>query len=292
LTIRRFFRHRMAVFGTLLMIGLLLFVLGGSLFYSEDYANSPVLNQAFQPPTEAHPAGTDQVGRDVLARLIYGGQISVVIGITVAILSVSIGTVVGLISGYFAGTRYGWVDSILMRIVEALLAFPILLLVLLLSSAFARSDTELLILGRRISVTVLVLVMLLGFTSWMGLSRIVRSLVLSLREREFVLSARTVGASDLRIIFIHILPSCIAPIVVTATLDVGGAIVTESYLSFLGFGVRPPTATWGNIMETVANSFDKWWLWLFPGICIMLITLAINFIGDGLRDALDPRSIK
>jgi peptide/nickel transport system permease protein len=144
-----------------------------------------------------------------------------------------------------------------------------------------------------LSATAVGIILLLGFTGWMGLSRIVRSMVLSLREREFVLAARALGARDARIIFQHILPNCIAPIVVSATLGVGAAIVTEAYLSFLGFGVQPPTATWGNILDRATERPDElWWLWLFPGALIVTTVMAINFIGDGLRDALDPSSKK
>ncbi|MFN8374459.1 MAG: ABC transporter permease [Anaerolineae bacterium] len=240
-----------------------------------------------------HPFGTDQVGRDVLARAIYGGQISLFIGVTAITISISIGTFVGLVTGYWAGTKLGWIDSLLMRLVEALLAFPTLVLLLLLAKWLAASTATVNILGRELSSTAVNIILLIGLTGWMGLSRIVRSLVLSLKEREFVTAAKTIGASDWRIIFVHILPNCIAPIMVTATLGVGGAIVSESYLSFLGFGVQPPTATWGNIMERVRDSFDEaWWLWVVPGTLTVITVLAINFIGDGLRDALDPRNIK
>jgi peptide/nickel transport system permease protein len=291
--VRRFFRHRMAVFGLILLIGIFLFVIVGAMFVTEGYANTPNPSIKFQAPSLEHPFGTDSVGRDVLARSIYGGQISLMIGISAVTISIVLGTVVGLTAGYFAGSSQGWIDSILMRIVEALLAFPILILLLLLSRWMTRIDITLVVLGRQLSATAIGVILLIGFTGWMGLSRIVRALVLSLKEREFVLAARTIGATDRRIIFRHVLPNCIAPIVVTATLGIGAAIITESYLSFLGFGVQPPTATWGNIMQRVRDSFDEApWLWIFPGLLTVLTVLAINFIGDGLRDALDPRSQK
>jgi peptide/nickel transport system permease protein len=180
-----------------------------------------------------------------------------------------------------------------MRLVDVLLSFPLLLLLLLLAALFARQTATFNFFGQQIDQSVVAMVALIGVTGWTGLARIVRSLVLTLREREFVLAARMVGASDLRIIFIHILPSCIGPIVVTATLGVGGAIITEAYLSFLGFGVRPPTPTWGNIIEAARGRFNEsWWLWVFPSIMLMITSLGINFLGDGLRDALDPRSVK
>jgi peptide/nickel transport system permease protein len=293
IAIRRFMRHRMAVFGVFLLIGIFVFVFGGTLFFSEADANLPDPSIRFQAPSAEFPFGTDQVGRNVLARAIYGGQISLFIGVTSITIAISIGTFVGLITGYWAGTKLGWIDSLLMRFVEALLAFPVLILLLLLSKWLAANTATVNFLGRELSATAVNIIILIGLTGWMGLSRIVRSLVLSLREREFVTAAKTLGASDWRIIFNHILPNCVAPIMVTATLGVGGAIVTESYLSFLGFGVQPPTATWGNIMERVRDSFDEaWWLWAVPGALTVITVLAINFIGDGLRDALDPRNIK
>lgn len=297
MSVRRFFRHRMAVAGVILLAGMVIFVVGGSLFYTEDYANTVSMSGAdyFQPPSAAHPFGTDQVGRDVLARTIYGGQISLMIAVSAVTISIGLGTIVGLVSGYTVGTRYSWIDSILMRIVEALLAFPSLFLLLTLSQVFAKNpatlNANLNIFGRQLNATVLAIVAVIGFLGWMGLSRIVRSLVLTLKEQEFITSARAMGASDLRIIFVHILPNCIAPIVVSATLGIGGAIITEAYLSFLGFGVQPPTATWGNILERARDNISAyWWLATFPGLLITITVLAINFIGDGLRDALDPRS--
>lgn len=236
-----------------------------------------------------HVLGTDQVGRDLLVRMIYGGQISLMIGITAVAISISLGTIVGLIAGYFGG----WIGALLMRVVEALLSIPALVLLLLLSNSLSRSSTTTVILGRELSTTVIVIVLIIGLLGWMGLSRIVRSLVLTLKEQEFVVAARTLGASDMRIIFRHILPNCVAPIVVSATLGVGGAIITEAYLSFLGFGVQEPTATWGNILNRAQGDIARyWWMWLFPGIFITLTVLSINFIGDGLRDALDPRSLR
>jgi peptide/nickel transport system permease protein len=296
---RRFFKHRMAVFGVLLLLGMLTFVIGGSFVFSEDFANMIDLQQSpsFSPPDEVHPFGTDSVGRDVLARTVYGGQISLMIAIASVTISITLGTIVGLVSGYTVGTRYGWIDSILMRIVEALLAFPSLFLLLTLSQVFAKNPSTIAatitVFGRELNATVLAIVAVIGFLGWMGLSRIVRSLVLSLKEQEFIVAAKALGAGDARIIFGHILPNCVAPILVSATLGIGGAILTEAYLSFLGFGVQPPTATWGNILERARDNISRyWWLALFPGLLITITVLAINFIGDGLRDALDPRSTK
>jgi peptide/nickel transport system permease protein len=286
---RRFMRHRMAVFGAVLMLLVILFVIVGSFFFTEAYSNKTDVLNKNKPPSAEHLLGTDQVGRDIFARLIYGGQISLMIAVVSVAISIVVGTVVGLIAGYFGG----WVDSMLMRIVEALLAIPPLILLLVLSNYLSRSTATVVLFGRELSATVVVIVLIIGLTSWMQLSRIVRALVLSLKEQEFVVAAQAIGARSSRIIGSHILPNVIAPVIVTATLAVGGAIITEAYLSFLGFGVLPPTATWGNILTRAQTMLDKvWWMWMGPGFFIIVTVLAINFIGDGLRDAFDPRSQK
>lgn len=287
ITVKRFTHHRMAVFGVFLLSLVVMYCVVGAFFISESAGNKVDVTNRFEPPSAEHFFGTDEVGRDVLARTIYGGQISLMIGITSVLISISLGTVVGLVAGYFGG----WVDAVLMRIVEALLAIPTLILLLILQRVLIGNTSTINILGRELSVTVVAIIIIIGVTGWMGLSRIVRSMVLSLKEQEFVLAARTLGASSRRIIFIHILPNTVAPIVVSATLAVGGAIVIETALGFLGFGVQPPTATWGNILSRARDQIDEvWWLWMVPGVLIMLTVLAINFIGDGLRDAFDPRS--
>ncbi|NJL56804.1 ABC transporter permease [bacterium] len=289
--LRRFLRHRMAVIGVLLMTLIVLYVTVGSLFYSEAYANETNIRNRLGAPSADNLFGTDEAGRDVLARTIYGGQISIMIAVTSVAISIGMGTLIGLVSGYFGGI----VDAILMRVVEALLAIPVLILLLVLSRTLQEQTgvATVSFFGRELSATVLYIVLIIGLTGWMGLSRIVRSLVLSLKEQEFVMAARMIGASDARIIFGHILPNTIAPVVVAATLGIGSAILVEAALSFLGFGVMPPTATWGNIITRARQDIDSlWWLWVFPGGLITLTVLAINFIGDGLRDALDPRSLK
>jgi peptide/nickel transport system permease protein len=290
IVVRRFFKHRMAVIGVVLLALIILYVTVGAAFYSEAYANKTNVRAKFNPPSVEYPFGTDSVGRDVLARTIYGGQISLAIGVTAMLISITVGTLVGLLAGYFGGI----VDALLMRLVEAILTIPLLILLLLLSRALMEiSSSTTVILGREISVTVVVIVVIIGLTAWTSLSRIVRSMVLSLKEQEFIVAARALGAGSSRIIFGHVLPNCIAPILVAATLEVGVAIVVESALSFLGFGVMPPTATWGNILNGARQSIDDlWWLWVAPGALIMMTVLAINFIGDGLRDAFDPRSIR
>jgi peptide/nickel transport system permease protein len=289
MAIRRFFKHRMAVFGALLLLVILLFVIVGAQFYTEHSGNRTNVLDKETPPNSEYPFGTDQVGRNVLPRMIYGGQISLAIGAVSVTIAIIVGTAVGLLGGYFGG----WVDAILSRFTEALLSIPVLILLLVLSSVLSRESSTVVILGREVSATVVVIVGIIGLTSWMQLSRIVRSLVLSFKEQDFILAARALGARDRRIILRHILPNCMAPIIVSATLGIGTAIIIEAYLSFLGFGVQPPTATWGNILNAAQNNVEtRWWLWMIPGTFIVCTVLAINFIGDGLRDALDPRSIQ
>lgn len=287
LAVVRFLKHRMAVTGLILLTAVILFVLVGSLFFSEKYANTLSLLNKFMPPSIEHPFGTDGVGRDVLARTIWGGQISLMIGIFSVIISITIGTLVGLISGYSSG----WLGTVLMRIADALLSIPTLVLLLLFSRTLIGNTATVFILGREFSVSMLGIIVIIGLLNWMRLAHIVRGQVLSLKEREFTSAAVALGATNRRIIFRHLLPNCIAPILVTATLGIGNAIVTEAYLSFLGFGVLQPTATWGNILTGAQAQLDEVpWVWLFPGLLIIITVLSINFIGDGLRDAFDPQS--
>ena len=289
LALSRFLSHRMAVLGSLLLAAVVAFVILGSFFADGAAGNKPDILNRYSPPASAQPFGTDQVGRSILIRAIYGGQISLAIGILAVAISISLGSLVGLVSGYIGA----WVDSLLSRVMVALLSIPPLFLLLVLSSALARNSSNITILGREMSSTVVSVVVLIGLTSWMQLSRIVRAQVYSLKEREFVLAARAIGAGHRHILLRSILPNLIEPIIVTATLGVGAAILTEAYLSFLGFGIQPPTATWGNMITEFEGQVDRiWWIWVFPGAFIVATVLAINFIGDGLRDALEPRSIK
>lgn len=285
---RRFRRHKMALFGLVALFFLVVYSLGGTLFYSEQYANFTDTTMRLQPPSRQHPFGTDTVGRDILARTIYGGQISLLIGLTAMIVEVSIGVTVGALAGYYGG----WVDSILMRFTEAMLNIPQLFLLLVMAKFFGGKVPNITLFGRTFSGSVVVIVLIIGATSWMYLARIVRAEFLSIKEREFILAARAIGTPTASIIFQHILPNAIAPIVVSATLSVANAITLEAYISFLGLGVQPPTATWGNMLEGAYNYIETApWLWIFPGTLIVLTVLSINFIGDGLRDALDPRSL-
>ncbi|MBL8133402.1 MAG: ABC transporter permease [Anaerolineae bacterium] len=289
-SLARLRRHRMALIGALLLLIVILFVLLGSILIpeAESIYNDP--SRALQFPSSEHPFGTDVIGRDLLARTVYGGQISLFVGITAMIVQMFVGTLAGLFAGYLGGV----IDSVLMRLAEAMLSIPQLFLALIALRIFSDPtqfpDFE--FLGRQYSSTMIVIVFVIGLTSWMRVARIVRSVVLSVKEQEYVTAARSVGARDTRIIFRHVLPNCIAPIIVSATLGVAAAILLEAYLGFLGLGVRAPTPTWGNIMGQANSYINQWYYWFFPALFIMLTTLGINFLGDGLRDAFDPRSLR
>jgi peptide/nickel transport system permease protein len=287
LTWRRFRRHKMAIFGAISLLCVILYVFLGSLFFSEEYANFTDTSNRLQAPSREHPFGTDTIGRDILARTIYGGQISILIGITAMLVEVTLGVFIGAIAGYFGGD----VDNILMRFTEAVLIIPQIFLLLVMAKFFAGQIPDIQVFGRTLSGSVVVIVIIIGITSWPWLARIVRAQYLSLKENEFILAARSTGASTFDIILRHILPNTFAPIIVAATLGVASAITAEAYISFLGLGVRPPTATWGNMLENAYSYIESaWWLWFFPGILISITVLSINFLGDGLRDALDPHS--
>ncbi|HEX9675479.1 MAG TPA: ABC transporter permease [Anaerolineales bacterium] len=284
---RRFRRHNMALVGVVVLVLLSLYAVFGSFFLTEAYANLTETGLRLQSPSAAHPYGTDTVGRDILARTIYGGQISLLIGLSAMLVELVIGVGVGALAGYYGKA----IDSLLMRITEAWLNIPALFLLLIMAKTFGGRIPDIQLLGRSFSGSVVVIILIIGLTSWMYLARIVRAEFLSLKEQDFVLAARATGTSNLAIILQHILPNSVAPIVVAATLSVGNAILTESYISFLGLGVQPPTATWGNMLQGAHGYIEQApWLWIFPGTLILLTVLSINFIGDGLRDALDPRS--
>jgi peptide/nickel transport system permease protein len=287
LTWRRFRRHRMAIFGSVVILIMLIFSFGGMIFVTEADSNRTETGTRLQPPSREHYFGTDTIGRDIFARTIYGGQISLIIGLTAMMVELLIGVSIGAAAGYFGGK----LDSVLMRFTEAVLIIPQLFLLLVMAKYFAQLIPNINFLNRTFSGSIVVIVFVIGITSWPYLARIVRSQFLTFKENDFVLAARATGASTWDIIFRHILPNSIAPIIVAATLSVAAAITLEAYISFLGLGVQPPSATWGNMLENAYNYIDTaWWLWFFPGLFIAITVLCINFLGDGLRDALDPHS--
>jgi peptide/nickel transport system permease protein len=287
LTWRRFRRHRMAIFGGIALVLIILYSFGGALFVSEADANRTDTGARLQPPSREHPFGTDTIGRDIMARTIYGGQISILIGLTAMLVEVILGVLIGASAGFFGGS----IDSLLMRMTEAIIVIPQIFLLLVMAKFFGGALPNITLFGRTLSGSVLVIILIIGVTSWPYLARIVRAEFLSLKENDFVLAARATGTPVHEIIFRHIIPNSIAPIIVAATLGVASAITAEAYISFLGLGVRPPTATWGNMLEGAYNYIENaWWLWVFPGFLIALTVLSINFLGDGLRDALDPHS--
>jgi peptide/nickel transport system permease protein len=230
------------------------------------------LKAVLMPPGPDHLLGTDPLGRDVLSRIIFGSQVSLKVGF----VAVGLATLIGLLVGSLAGYYGGWVDQVLMRLVDLMLCFPTFFLILAVIAILEPSIWNIMVV--------------IGLTSWMGVARLVRAEFLSLREREFVVAARALGASDARLIWRHMLPNALAPVMVSATLGVAGAILTESALSFLGLGVQPPTPSWGNILTAGKDNIEiAWWLSLFPGLAILVTVMSYNLLGEGIREAIDPR---
>lgn len=270
----RFREHRPAVAGLLVLGALTLLCVGASIVSPYDPERTALL-LIYDPPSWQHPFGTDGLGRDLAARMLYGGRVSLSIGLLAVTVAVSVGTLVGTLAGFYGR----WIDGLLMRLVDMMYSFPRLFLLILIGVFFK-------------GMTLSVIVIVLGLLSWMTTARLVRASFLSLKNREFVEAARCVGASDRRIIVRHILPNALAPIIVAATLGIAAAIIAESTLSFLGLGIQPPTPSWGNMLKDAGSEMDKApWVAIFPGLFIFLAVVSINFIGDGLRDALDPRHV-
>jgi|CXWL01.1.fsa_nt_gi peptide/nickel transport system permease protein len=287
---RRFRKHRMAVFGIAGFVLLLLFVIVGSFFVTEERANSVDLQARLSPPSAQYWMGTDSTGRDIFARIIHGGQISLFVGITAVIISVTLGTLIGGMAGYFGG----WVDIILMRFTEAMLSIPQLFLLIVLGKFIGRDIDTITIFGKDFSGSVAIVIFVIGLTSWMALARIVRANVLSLKEMDYISVSKSLGSSEFRTFFRHLIPNTMGVIIVSSTLGLAGSILSEAYVSFLGLGIQPPTASWGNML-TAAQTFvqqGSWWMWLFPSLFIIVTILCVNLIGDGLRDAFDPRSAR
>lgn len=267
----RFRRNRFAIAGGAVVI--LLFLISFAAPIIAPYGPDDLdLYNVLMPPSPAHWLGTDDLGRDVLSRLIYGTRVSLKVGFVAVGIAMVIGTMVGLISGYYSGLA----DNILMRFVDIMLCFPTFFLILAVIAFLEQSIWYIMII--------------IGLTGWMGVARLVRAEVLSIRERDYVMAARALGAGDGRIIFRHILPNAVSPVLVSATLGVAGAILTESSLSFLGIGVPPPTPSWGNILTAGKEYIEfAWWLTLYPGLAITVTVLSYYLVGEGIRDALDPR---
>jgi peptide/nickel transport system permease protein len=278
---RRFKRHPGAVVGTIVLAIIVIAVLLAPLS-PYDPVKSDIKNR-FQAPSLQHPFGTDGLGRDLLTRCLHGGRISLFVGLMVMIITLIIGVPVGMIAGYFGGT----IDNLLMRLIDAALSLPTLLILILLSAIMR--ETELPFMK---SNNVMTIAVVIGVLSWMTVARLVRAIFLYLREMEYVTAARALGASTLMIMVSEILPNGFGPIIVEATLEVGYAIMIESGLSFLGFGIMPPTPSWGNLLSNAQQHLIEYpWLAIFPGLMIFFTIISINYIGDGLRDALDPYKV-
>ena len=271
-TFWRYFKRRRMAVGSLVIIVIIFLVAGFASFLSPYDPGKTNVAFKLKSPSFQHYLGTDNLGRDVFSRMLYGSRVSLSVGFVAVAISVGIGILVGAMAGYYSG----WVDSLLMRFVDVMLCFPSFFLML----------TVVALLGPSLFKVMVVI----GITSWMGTARFVRAEFLSLRERDFTQAAKALGVKDFRIIYRHILPNAMAPVFVTATLGVASAILVESGLSFLGFGAQPPAPSWGNILtEGRAYIFDAWWLTVFPGFAILVTVLSFNLVGEGLRDAIDPR---
>ena len=267
----RLWRNRLAISGLALVLGLCAAALLAHWLapYDPDFID---LKQVLMPPSPAHLLGTDTLGRDVLSRIIFGARVSLLVGFVAVGIATLIGVLVGALAGYYGGV----LDQILMRLVDLMLCFPTIFLILAVIAVLGPSIWN--------------IMAVIGLTSWMGVARLVRAEFLSLREREFVVAARALGASDARLIWRHLLPNALTPVMVSATLGVAGAILVESSLSFLGLGVQPPTPSWGNMLTMGKDNIEiAWWLSVFPGLAILVTVMSYNLLGEGIREAIDPR---
>lgn len=271
--LRRFMKHKPGAIGGMIIVLMLLSAIFSSIVSPNDPIELDISRRFIDPFTNMQfPLGTDEMGRCTLSRLIYGGRVSLVVGIAAMFATVITGLVIGLISGFYGGK----IEDILMRFTDMMLCFPQVFMLLVLASF--------------ITPTITSIALIIGFTSWMTVARIVRSQVLYIKEQDFIFAAYASGASSFRIIFKELMPNSSAPVVVSATLNVARAILAESYISFLGYGIQPPLASWGNMLTNAQAFFDLApWLAIAPGVMITLAVLSFNFLGDGLRDALDPR---
>jgi|HigsolmetaAR206D_1030411.scaffolds.fasta_scaffold03373_6 peptide/nickel transport system permease protein len=276
ITLRKFMRNKLAVAGAVVIFIVVLAAIFAPWLAPYDPGHQYLLDKLAKPGGK-YPLGTDTLGRDTLSRLLYGARVSLLVGFVSVAGIIFIGTIIGAIAGYFGGI----IDALLMRFVDVVISVPSLFLLITLVTIFQPSLTTLIIV--------------FALFSWPGTARIIRGEFLSLRSREFVLAARTMGVRSSKIIFSHILPNVMGPIIVTATLQMGYVILAESALSYFGLGVQPPTPSWGNMLQDAQNitiMISAWWYPLFPGLMILLTVLSFNFVGDGLRDAFDPKSIE
>jgi peptide/nickel transport system permease protein len=268
---KRFRTNKLALGGAFIV--LLLFVVALFAHWLSPYDPGQIdVQQVLQDPTWKHPFGTDPLGRDVFSRMIYGSRISLMVGF----VAVGISTLIGIFLGALAGYYGRWVDNLIMRFVDVMLCFPTFFLILAVIALLEPNIWNIMVV--------------IGITGWMGVARLVRAEFLSLKERDFTAAEKALGAKDFRIIFRHILPNALAPVLVSATLGVAGAILTESALSFLGIGVQPPTPSWGNILTAGKDNIEiAWWLSLYPGMAILITVVGYNLLGEGVRDSIDPR---
>jgi peptide/nickel transport system permease protein len=288
---RRLRRHKLAMIGLVIFSVIVIISLGAQWIAPYNYEDQD-LDRSYAPFMSAgapgqpvHVLGTDKLGRDIMSRLMYAGRISLGVALVVSVLVITIGTVMGAVAGAMGGT----IDTLLMRFTDVMLTLPDLPLLIILSSSLRQFVALQAFLGSSLSVVIIIFVLVLF--GWMGDARLVRGSVLSLRTQNFVEASRSLGAGNGRVIFRHLVPNSLAPIIVAVTLGFGGVIISESALSFLGFGITPPVPTWGNMLNEARNSPLEYLFIqaLSPGFCIFLTVLCVNFIGDGLRDALDPR---
>ena len=269
--LKRLGKNRLALSGGAVVMFLFIMAAAAPLIAPYDPDAIDVLSM-LEPPSRAHLFGTDDLGRDNLSRMIYGSRVSLLVGFVAVGISTFVGIILGSIAGYYGGT----LEKVIMRFVDTMLSIPTFFLILAVIAFLGPSIWNIMVV--------------IGLTSWMGVTRFVRAEFLSLKEREFVLAARALGASDARIIVRHILPNALSPVFVSAVLGVAGAILTESVLSFLGIGIQPPTASWGNMLTAGKDNIEiAWWLSVFPGLAILITVLAYNLLGEGIRDAIDPR---
>lgn len=291
IALRRLRRHRLAMVSLVVIVLLILMALFAPWLAPQNpFKFNPNDIQPYQPPSAQHFFGTDDLGRDVFSRIIYGSRISLAVGFSVAFLGIFIGTLLGVLAGFFGG----WTDIVISRFIEFMLSIPTFPLLLVIAGVLAVSDAAPVVAFRnhyRESASVFIVVSVLALLGWMGTARLVRGEILKLKNLEYVDAARALGARNSRIMFRHLVPNTVAIIIVQATLDVGTAILVEAGLSFLGFGIQPPVSSWGNMLSGAQEAvFTSPWLTFYPGVMILVTCLAFNFLGDGLRDALDPRS--